>query len=116
MTTIKSPAGLSRRGVLQGASALGAAALILPAGTRRAAAQPKPGGVFRAGIGHGSTTDGYDPGLWDNLYAQTFAAARHNQLIEVDADSQLAPELAESWETADGVTWVFKIRQGVTFH
>jgi peptide/nickel transport system substrate-binding protein len=116
MTTIKSPAGLSRRGVLQGASALGAAALILPAGTRRAAAQPKPGGVFRVGIGHGSTTDGYDPGLWDNLYAQTFAAARHNQLIEVDADSQLAPELAESWETPDGATWVFKIRQGVTFH
>jgi peptide/nickel transport system substrate-binding protein len=116
MTTIKSPAGLSRRGVLQGASALGAASLILPAGTRRASAQPKPGGVFRVGIGHGSTTDGYDPGLWDNLYAQTFAAARHNQLIEVDAETQLAPELAESWETADGVTWVFKIRQGVTFH
>ncbi|MDH3264243.1 MAG: ABC transporter substrate-binding protein, partial [Paracoccaceae bacterium] len=116
MTMTKAPAGFSRRGLLQGASALGAAALILPAGARRAAAQPKPGGVFRVGIGHGSTADGYDPGLWDNLYAQTFAAARHNQLIEVAADGQLTPEIAEGWETSDGATWVFRIREGVTFH
>ncbi len=110
------PSAISRRGVLRGATALGAASMLLPAGARVASAQPKPGGVFRVGIGHGSTTDGYDPGLWDNLYAQTFAAARHNQLIEVDADSQLTPEIAEGWETEDGATWVFRIRQGVSFH
>ena len=72
--------------------------------------------MFRAGIGHGSSTDGYDPGLWDQLYVQTFAAARHNYLIEIGADGALAPEIAESWESADGMTWVFKIRQGVSFH
>ena len=69
--------------------------------------------MFRVGIGHGSSTDGYDPGLWDQLYAQTFAAARHNQLIEIGADGNLVPEIAESWESADGTTWVFKIREGV---
>ena len=36
--------------------------------------EPKKGGVFRVGIGHGSSTDGYDPGLWDQLFVQTFAA------------------------------------------
>jgi peptide/nickel transport system substrate-binding protein len=81
-----------------------------------AQAEPKKGGVFRAGIGHGSSTDGYDPGLWDQLYVQTFAAARHNYLIEIGADGALVPEIAESWESADGMTWVFKIREGVSFH
>jgi peptide/nickel transport system substrate-binding protein len=115
MTSLFTP-GITRRGLIRTAAAATAAGLILPGLGGAAKAQPKPGGIFRVGIGHGSTTDTLDPGLWDNLYAQTFAAARHNQLIEVDADSQLAPEIAESWESADGTTWVFKIREGVTFH
>ena len=86
MTNLILPRGITRRGLLQGAAAVGAAALILPASLRAAAAEPKKGGVFRIGIGHGSSTDGYDPGLWDQLYVQTFAAARHNYLIEIAAD------------------------------
>ncbi len=108
--------GLTRRRALQGGAALAASGLILPASMRRAQAEAQRGGTFRLGIGHGNSTDGYDPGLWDNLYAQVFAAARHNQLIEVDAEGQLIPEIAESWESDDGVTWVFRIREGVTFH
>jgi len=116
MTDSLTSGGLTRRKLLQGTAALGAAGLILPASVGAARAEPKKGGVFRVGIGHGSSTDGYDPGLWDNLYAQTFAAARHNQLIEISADGDLVPEIAESWDSADGMTWVFKIREGVTFH
>lgn len=116
MTCHLNQSGLSRRSLIRGATALGAAGLILPAGIRRAAAEAKKGGVFRLGIGHGSSTDGYDPGLWDQLFVQTFAAARHNYLIEIGADGSLVPEIAESWESSDGVTWVFKIREGVTFH
>lgn len=116
MTNLILPRGITRRGLLQGAAAVGAAALILPASLRAAAAEPKKGGVFRIGIGHGSSTDGYDPGLWDQLYVQTFAAARHNYLIEIVADGTLAPEIAESWDSADGMVWVFKIRQGLSFH
>lgn len=116
MTRTFTASGLSRRGLLQGAAAVGAASLILPAGARRAAAQPKPGGIFRMGIGHGSTSDGYDPGLWDQLYVQVFSTARNNQLTEIDAEGQLIPELATSWESADAQTWVFAIRQGVEFH
>jgi peptide/nickel transport system substrate-binding protein len=111
------PRGMTRRGLLKSGMAMTAAGLILPAGmASMAQAEPKKGGVFRVGLGHGSSTDGYDPGLWDQLYVQTFAAARHNYLIEIAADGNLVPEIAESWESADGATWVFKIRQGVTFH
>lgn len=116
MTRLTQAAGISRRGLMQGAAAIGAAGLILPASMRPARAEPKKGGVFRVGIGHGSTTDAYDPGIWEHLYVQVFAGARHNYLIEVAADNSLSPELAESWDSADGVTWSFAIRQGVTFH
>jgi peptide/nickel transport system substrate-binding protein len=95
---------------------MAAAGLILPASVQRAQAEPKKGGVFRIGLGHGSTTDTYDPGLWDQLYVQTFAAARVNYLIEIAADGTLVGEIAESWESPDGSTWIFKIREGVSFH
>ena len=116
MTKLMLPQGMTRRGILKGGAALGVAGLILPSTMQPAQAEPKRGGAFRAGIGHGSSTDSYDPGLWDNLYAQTFAAARHNQLIEIAADGSLVGEIAESWESSDGMTWVFKIRDGVNFH
>ena len=116
MTNTRFPHGMTRRGMLKSGMALTAVGLIVPAGMAMAQAEPKKGGVFRAGIGHGSSTDGYDPGLWDQLYVQTFAAARHNYMIEIGADGALAPEIAESWESADGMTWVFKIREGVFFH
>jgi peptide/nickel transport system substrate-binding protein len=116
MTNPMFPRGMTRRGLLKSGIAMTAAGLILPVGMAMAQAAPKKGGVFRVGIGHGSSTDGYDPGLWDQLYVQTFAAARHNYLIEIAPDGNLVPEIAESWDSADGMTWVFKIRQGVSFH
>lgn len=116
MTRDTTSQGMTRRGLLKGATALGAAGLILPASYRTAQASPNRGGTFRIGLGHGSSTDGYDPGIWDNLYAQVFAASRHNQLIEVGADGQLIGEIAESWDSSDGKTWVFRIREGVSFH
>lgn len=109
--------GLSRRGLLQGASALGAAALILPAGMRRAAAQPQKGGVLRIAMGHGNTGDSLDPGSWDNAYVQVLAQSMHNYLTEIDAEGNLVGEIAESWEpNADASVWAFRIRSGVTFH
>lgn len=63
MTTSNTPkSGISRRGLLRGATAMGAAALILPAGMRAAHAAPKKGGTLRVGMGHGSTSDSLDPG------------------------------------------------------
>ena len=40
-----------------------------------------------------------------------------NNLTEVDAKGNVQPELAESFEASDGAKkWVFKLRNGVTFH
>jgi peptide/nickel transport system substrate-binding protein len=75
--------GMTRRSLLASGMAMTAAGLILPDGMARAQDAPKKGGVFRVGIGHGSSTDTHDPGLWEHLYVQVFAAARHNFLIEI---------------------------------
>ncbi len=108
---------ISRRGLLQGASALGAAALVGPLGTSYASAAPKKGGTLRVGIGHGNTSDSYDPATWTDLFAQTFSAARCGYLTEITADGSLAGEVAESWEASDDAkVWTLKIRSGLEFH
>ena len=105
--------GFSRRQMLQGTAGVGLAALTGPG----AQAQPKRGGTLRVAMGHGNTADGYDPGTWDNAYAQVFAAARNCQLTEITANGKLVGEIAESWESSpDAKTWTIKIRKGVEFH
>lgn len=40
----------------------------------------------------------------------------YDQVIELTADGQLQPMLAESWRALDPTTWEFKLRRGVKFH
>lgn len=41
----------------------------------------------------------------------------YDMLVEQDADLSFHPHLAESWEeAADGMSWVFHLKKGVTFH
>lgn len=40
----------------------------------------------------------------------------YDSLLAWDADLNVIPALAESWDTPDDTTYVFKLRQGVTFH
>ncbi|MCB0123840.1 MAG: ABC transporter substrate-binding protein, partial [Caldilineaceae bacterium] len=41
----------------------------------------------------------------------------HDALIMIDANYELQPYLAESWEVADdGMQYTFHLRQGVKFH
>lgn len=108
--------GLSRRGLLKGASALGASSLLLPFGLQTAMAYPRAGGVLRLALGHGAATDSYDPAQWSNDFAAVFATARHGYLTEIGPDGQLTGEIAEHWATTDAVTWVLKIRKGIGFH
>lgn len=108
--------GVSRRGVLRGATALGTAAMLGPmAGP--AAAQPKSGGTARFGIAAGSTADSLDPGSYEQVFVQVHSQARNAQLTEIASDGSLVGEIAESWEASpDAAEWTFKLRDGIEFH
>ncbi len=49
-----------------------------------------------------------------------YMANLYEQLLRInppDAEERFTPLLAESWEASDdGLTWTFKLREGVTFH
>lgn len=81
-------------------------------------AQPKQGGIARFGLAHGATTDNLDPGTWPDTFTQTaFWGTGANSLTVVTHTGDIAPDLAESFEPAEGAQkWVFKLRRGVTFH
>ena len=97
-----------------------AAGVALPAAMAMAdkamAAAPKRGGRLRLGLGHGSTTDSLDPGTYENGFSTFLGYCIGNHLTEIGPDGQLRPELAESYESMDAKTWVFRLRKGVEFH
>ncbi len=97
-----------------------AAGVILPNALMMAsqaiAATPNKGGTLRFGTGFGSTTDSLDAATFENSMTTGIGMTFGNHLTEIGADGQLRPELAESYETTDGKTWVFNLRQGVEFH
>ena len=109
---------IDRRTFMRGAVAMG---LTVSAATFAAdkvdAATPKAGGLVRAGVGHGSTTDSLDPATSENGMMVDVTHAFGNHLAEVNGSGELVPDLAESIEaSADAKTWMFRIRKGVEFH
>jgi len=110
---------ISRREFLAKASVLGIAAFASPALLSKAAfgSTPRKGGTLRIGVFGGSTTDSLDPGLIVAEFAMLSSFTLRNGLIEIDSDSNLIPELAESWEPFNNAKkWVFNLRKGVEFH
>lgn len=57
-----------------------------------------------------------DPQAGEELSSNIMYYHIHDALVRRDADLRFGPGLAESWELADDTTWVFKLREGVTFH
>ena len=57
----------------------------------------------------------YDPIRASKLNSAT--SLIYDRLVEQDADQSFHPHLAVSWdESADGMEWVFKLKEGVKFH
>jgi peptide/nickel transport system substrate-binding protein len=112
---------LSRRQFLlrTGAVAASAAAAnALPLSTlaapRGQAQTPKKGGTLT--VGHIGDVDNYDP-LTDALdqFQNYGRLLIYGSLTTYAADSSLVGDLATSWEL-QGTNWVFKLREGVTWH
>lgn len=57
-----------------------------------------------------------DPHLHDEASSYSLLGNVYEGLVGLDADMQVVPALAESWENVDDVTWRFTLREGVTFH
>ena len=113
------PARISRRGFLQSTAATGVAAAGLSTGlmTGAAYAEPKRGGHFRMGKGHGQTSDTLDPGTWTNGFVIPLGFGIHGYMTQISTAGSVEPNVAESWEaSADASVWRFKLRSGLTFH
>jgi peptide/nickel transport system substrate-binding protein len=106
------PGRLTRRQLLKaGGLTLGALGLGRPA----LAQAPRPGGVLISA--QNSEATGLDPQLVPAFSRTRRSPLMYNQLVRFDPDMNVVPELAESWEVGrDGLTWTFKLRQGVRFH
>ncbi len=108
---------IDRRQFMMSALATGIAVpTALSLVSKAEAAMPKSGGTFRMGLGHGQTTDTLDSATSENHYTLVNGYCFGNHLTEVDNNGELIGELAESYESADGKTWIFNLRRGVEFH
>src|SRR5690606_29294799 len=119
--TMKFPSDLrwspTRRAVLSGAAKLGLAATF--AGTAFGGARaetPRKGGTLRLALAGGSSNDTLDPRTFTEPVVRNIAVSICNKLVEILPDGTMAPELAESWETKGGSTWIVTLRKDVTFH
>lgn len=118
---MKRPSGLhlpaTRRGFVSGAARLGLAAGLLGAGLKGAAATtPTRGGTLRLALAGGGSGDSLDPRSYAETVARNIGVSICNQLVEITADNEMIPELAESWETKGAKTWIIQIRKDVQFH
>ena len=105
----------NRRDFLRAGAAVASVALLdLPGRSARAATS---GGLLRAGLAHGSTTDTLDPGHFENGFMWMLGYMAFNNLTEIDAGGQLVGELATSWEPdATASRWEFELRRDVEWH
>jgi peptide/nickel transport system substrate-binding protein len=112
--------GASRRDVLAMLMAGGMQATlaggIAGVATSAHAQAPRKGGRIKVAGPVSSLSDTLDPAKAANQadYARGFTF--YNGLTYLDSSLTPQPQLAESFTTKDAKTWIFKLRQGVTFH
>ncbi len=93
---------------------IGLAAIALIAGTATAMAEPS--GTFRQahelGFGSASSLDPISKGRVFQITEKIM-----NRLVRPGLDGKPSPDLAVSWASnPDATEWIFKLREGVTFH
>jgi peptide/nickel transport system substrate-binding protein len=96
------------------ASTLSAVAATLDTVPRVAAVTQQSGASVTAAMSERMLT--LDPANHYSISSTTVHRHIYDPLVDVTAESQFVPALAESWENLDDLTWRFTLRQGVTFH
>src|SRR5256885_658592 len=100
------------------ATASGGATAAAPttAATQAASAgAAKKGGTLKAGLS-GSDILSLDPMTSGAIIDREIYYNIYDSLVAIDLNAQIIPALAESWQTPDPKTYIFKLRQGVKFH
>ncbi len=110
---------MSRREFVGRATAMGVTAAA--AGTMFSsavqAAGPVRGGMLKAGMSGGASSDTLDPALVASEATHAILRTWSDTLVNVSRDGQVVPRLAEEITSSpDAKTWNFKIRKGVEFH
>ncbi len=91
------------------------AAGAAPAATQSpSAGAPKKGGTIKAEIN--SDVQNLDPMPSTLLVDRQVLYNLYDSLVAIDKDLKIIPSLAESWQTPDPKTYIFKLRQGVKYH
>ncbi|MCC6468475.1 MAG: ABC transporter substrate-binding protein [Alphaproteobacteria bacterium] len=106
-----------QRGLSAFGHAAAFAACLAVMSPAQAQEQPRRGGTLTFAVNA-------DPPSYDCINTTTFVAVQtlnphYSQLLKFDADKypQVKGDLAESWTAApDGLSYTFKLRQGVKFH
>jgi len=86
-----------------------------PAATQSpSAGAPKKGGTIKAEIN--SDVANLEPMPSTLLVDRQVLYNLYDSLVAIDKDLKIIPSLAESWQTPDPKTYIFKLRQGVKYH
>ncbi|MBD9371055.1 twin-arginine translocation signal domain-containing protein [Rhizobium sp. ARZ01] len=109
---------ISRRAFLGRAAALGVSAAIASTLAGKAFAQtPVKGGLLRAGLQGGESTNSLDPALSLSQVSYLFGKQWGEYLVRLTPERGLRYLIAEEiGSSADAKTWTIKIRDGIEFH
>lgn len=88
--------------------------LLLWAGSAMAQNEPIYGGIIR--FGAEADPEDFDPHRYQGGSARDIKSLIYNSLVTLDANGEVIPYLAESWEWVSPTILEFKLHEGVTFH
>lgn len=110
---------MSRRDFVGRAGALGVSAAVAGSmlSTAARAEEPKKGGLLRAGMQGGESTNTLDPALAASEVPFAVNMLWGEMLVDVNAKGEIDYRIAEEISaSSDATEWKFKIRAGVEFH
>jgi oligopeptide transport system substrate-binding protein len=82
---------------------------------KRTVSVPRYGGTYHKPLRQEPLT--LDPANLTDVYSISVAQQVFNGLVQFDANLNVVPCIAKSWEASrDGLVWTFHLRQGVKFH
>ncbi len=90
-----------------------AVATVLTGAPREPAAQQRGGTLVTA---RSVQIPSLDPHLEATEGRARVSVLLYNNLVRMDNETKIVPDLAESWETPNPTTYVFKLRKGVKWH